>query len=110
MLRLSIAEARKRGLIGRGRFEGCEWYADMPLSEFQHLDTLTVPKNFRKVRRYVAGLGVNPMEPIVISHSDSGRWWLRDGNHRLRSARELDWETIPVVFAALENLCFRDWD
>ena len=106
---ITIKEARRAGRIGPDRFGGSLAFADLPLVELSQIETRTFADRLERVRAYLAGLGDRPPEPIVLMKGDTGRWLLRDGNHRLRLARDRGAETIPAVLVDAAVL-FTDYD
>ena len=64
----------------------------IPLEDLAHIETLSSIKWVRK------SLAQWDPSPITLSIGDNDRYLLRDGNHRLRTARQRGDKTIQARF------------
>ena len=101
-MRITLAEAIRRGLVPPSisdshtgqQFDSYTHYLQIPLSDLAHVETLTSGTRCKKLPLSARD------EPIRLSDGDTGRLVLRDGNHRLRLARERGDTTITGIITS----------
>ena len=97
-MRIPFDEAVRRSLVGDGAVRSGDRdradYAVLALDDLDYLETFTRLRNLAYLRQ---AWNPNLADPILLRPGDTGRFVLRNGNHRLYLARERGDETIRAV-------------